>query len=70
MSSTTRRWCRIAALVETRIERLCADHEKKPSFVRRVRSALLDRHSDDAPLRTKTIGVRRLASLHRKPRNV
>jgi hypothetical protein len=58
-----------AAAVEARIERLCAEHEKKPSFVQRVRSALLtDR--DDAPSRTKAVGVRRLASLHKRQRNV
>lgn len=30
-----------AVAVEARIERICAEHEGKPSFVRRVRSALL-----------------------------
>jgi hypothetical protein len=58
------------AAVEARIERLCAEHEKKPSFVRRVRSALLSGHSNDAPPRTKAVGVRRLASLHKRQRNV
>lgn len=31
------------AVIEARIERLCAEHERKPAFVRRVREALADR---------------------------
>ncbi len=57
-----------AVAVAARIERLCAEHEGKPGFVRRVRAALLGRPLDDAS-ETKAVGVRSMASLRRRRRN-
>jgi len=59
-----------AAAIEARIEGLCAEHEGKPGFVRRVRSTLLGRPQDDVPSGAGSVRVRRLARLHKRQRDV